>query len=321
MTRFDPDLRLSSPRPSLPLRVRAISWTAWTLGIALLGIAAPAGAAFFSAETHVLTARSSEGNASAGAEPVILNFGPSSAPDGSATGRVSGTASNGLLFASGASSSAGVKITSLGLVSATYDDVLFIYTGVEPGPAFVEIGALNYEITVFMQSQGNLGTLGGFNGREVNYSVAFNGNADGGTIRWDVSGDAGQSLIGTHKLTSSLIPVDTPITVHLEMNAGAQASLRQPGSPVTTSIAGILQIGSFDVIPTASRASLDGASFAQTGLSGPVFDLPPDFTVHSVSMGIVDNQHVVPEPSAASLSLFGVLGLALAGRTRMNRRA
>jgi hypothetical protein len=36
--------------------------------------------------------------------------------------------------------------------------------------------------------------------------------------------------------------------------------------------------------------------------SGPVFDLPPGYTVNG--MGIVDNQYVIPEPASASLAIF-----------------
>ena len=74
-----------------------------------------------------------------------------------------------------------------------------------------------------------------------------------------------------------------------------------------------------DAQDTTDATSSGISNFSSTvtfPTSGPVFDLPPGYTVNSPSAGIVNNQYVLPEPSALALLAAGSSGLALLGRRR-----
>lgn len=283
-------------------------------------LAGPATAETFSAEVDVIIQGCCIPTASAtGATPQSVSIGPVSSPDGLRSGQAGASASRGGLHNTGASASNGGKITGLGLSSATFDDLLFTWNGPGPAPDFISFAALNYTLAATQLATGALGTVGGFNGRQLTFSLSFNGDSVGGSVVWDVSGDSGQGLLGGHQLSSALVPIGAPVTVHMELTAGAQATLKQVGSPVHTAIDALLQITG----PGLPAAAAPGSFLeAQSDTAGPVFDLPAGFTVNSVSMGVVDNQWIfAPVPEPASLALVVAGGLLLAWRLRAQPRA
>jgi hypothetical protein len=160
------------------------------------------------------------------------------------------------------------------------------------------------ESTVQVAS-GALGAFGGFNSRELDYATSFNGSSENGTVVWDVTGDVAQGLLGGRQLQSANVPIDAPVSVHLNLFACARATLRQVGSPPSTGINALMAVGSG---ATQGR----GHGPEDNSFISPVFDLPDGFTANSVSMGLVDNHLIsIPVPEPSSLALWIVAGLAV----------
>jgi hypothetical protein len=242
------------------------------------------------------------------------------AADGLRSARAWGTSDKGKLNGYASGKSSGSKITAISQPSATFNDVIVSWDGDGPPPDFANVDTvLNYRIDGAQSTSGQLGS-GGFNVRQIIYSVNFNGASDSGQITWDPGGDSGQNLLGDHELLSPLVPVDTPVTITFSMFIGAQARMTQVGSTVTTTVQGILTVTEESQESSMPQSTGSGSTtlFAE-GFPGPVFGVPEGFTVNSVSMGIVDNHWVeapVPEPATA---LVGALGGTLALCLRRKR--
>lgn len=274
--------------------------------------------------------------------PAPTGAGVSGYPDNTFlnSGTARGDANRGQVWGYGGSSSnGGGKTTSIGQANATYDDVMFVWNGPGLGPSTVDVAGLWYSITANQSASGVLGIRGGFNARQVIYSVSFNGSSEGGEVIWDVTGNTGQTSLGAHLLMSAApVPVGVPVSVSLSLFAGAQASLRLLGSPVNTGINALLAITSSGVgfppgLGGASASSGDrrqGLLASAEALDFPVFFLPAGFTAFSESMGVVDNRWIllpgdpggpgtpVPEPGMIVLLAIG-LGVGAAVRLRRKR--
>lgn len=101
-----------------------------------------------------------------------------------------------------------------------------------------------------------------------------------------------------------MLPVGQIFSVRIYVSANASGTLSITGTPADQ----------FDTVNASAFGESQFGSTITFAKSGPVFDLPPGYTVDSPSAGVVNNQ-LVPEPGAASL--LGAAALALgAGRRR-----
>jgi hypothetical protein len=286
----------------------------------LLGFCGHAQASFFSAEADVVFFNQATFTVvKSGDQPTGANTGPRTAADGLRTSQSFAQSAAGQLNADVSSRSGSSKITGVYVVSATYDDIVFSSTSVPSGT--LVSASLFYNVSANQQASGSLGNAPGFNSRQLDYSVTFNGSQDSGQIVFDVGGSTGTALLGSHVLRSStLIALDTPVSVTLAISGGAQARLGAQGPAAQTSIQAMLNVTqSAGVFVPPSFAS--GAT-AAGGLFSPVFDLPAGITVNSVSMGVVDNHWVaaaVPELPAGWLLASGLSVLALRAGSRRSR--
>ena len=201
-----------------------------------------------------------------------------------------------------------------------YDDFIVLGTGSDSTPV---LAALNLQISGILSSAvisdraGSLMTSAATNPqfffqidldeREAGFGQVIRRNQDGvivETVEGLLIGHyaSGDDLADSITSSQLLLPVGTSFRVHVYANAAARASGSVSGSPADE----------FDFADVAGLSISDFSATVQFPTTGPVFVLPPGYTVHSVSAGIVDNQVVgnqveppaVPEPS--SLLLLGV---------------
>jgi hypothetical protein len=140
--------------------------------------------------------------------------------------------------------------------------------------------------------------------------------------------------------TASLAVGVTVGAIGIQTFTGARSYSNNDRNEESSGASGLLAGGDslvtpvFDVVvgaPFRLEVRLDVAAGASTNIThgnadatasygtlrfatGPVFDLPPGFTVSSESAGIVDNHFVVPEPSTFALVWLGGVFLARARR-------
>lgn len=243
-----------------------------------------------------------------GDTPDVALMGP--VTFGTGTGKAEATTTARGVVAASESVSAGDVVSSVATSTAQYDDLIFSIDD----PDLVDIGplqaVLRYNLSASQNASGALGTIGGFNRREVSFTVVFHDSFDTGRVRWDVKGDQGQELLGEKTLAAFDVPINTPVILSLGLAAGTNA--RQSAANVTTStlLFSSLMAGGASAFPGSFQRGA-GASGA-LGEPVRVFDLPPGYTVNSVSMGIVDNVLVappVPEPATWALWLGGAAAL------------
>lgn len=108
-------------------------------------------------------------------------------------------------------------------------------------------------------------------------------------------------LVGTATLVTDpfTVPTGEPLQLELWMTHSTVALLSRgggPGDDPVGAVSGVADFGDMLTFPS----------------SGPVFDLPPGYTVNSVVGGIANNQ--VPEPGASTLSIGALFTLALLAR-------
>ena len=204
----------------------------------------------------------------------------------------------------------------------SFDDFVIVGTGPNSTPV---LGSLNLQISgllsvgVLSDRQGTLMTSGGANaqfffdieldGRQAGFGEVIRRNRDE-VIQETVDGllvghyASGESVADSITSDQLLLPVGTSFRVHVFANAGANASGLTSGVP-------------FDEFDSADVIAVSDSDFSATvkfPTVGPVFNLPPGYTVHSVSAGIRDNrfivqQQVVPEPPSLLLLALGALCL------------
>jgi len=279
----------------------------WTLSMRLLlfvaavaGLGGPVQAASFGAQADVVNAA---GNPRASASqfgdgPVTATTGPAVSNDGQRSGQATASALRGAVEATGLSASTLGKVTSIGAASATFDDLLFVFSDPGVPPGTLPVATLNYSLLVAQTLSGP--ALAGQNARDASFTVSFAGASDGGVV--DFQAGSGLSQLGGRQLTATNVPVGIPVTLSLSLQAGAAAASGGNGL-VQSAINAALQVG---------RAQAGGASSAPADAASPdagapasapedplVFDLPPGFTVFSPSMGIVDNRLVAAPPADA----------------------
>jgi hypothetical protein len=116
-------------------------------------------------------------------------------------------------------------------------------------------------------------------------------------------GKFGSELSLTSLITSSelMLPVGSVFSVHVLANAGSNASGRVTGEPDDE----------FDFTDVGSLATSDFSSTVQFPTTGPVFVLPPGYTVESVSAGIANNRVLAPPQAVPEPSTLPCLVLAL----------
>jgi len=105
-------------------------------------------------------------------------------------------------------------------------------------------------------------------------------------------------LITSSELT---LPVGSIFSVHVLANVGANASGLISGSPADE----------FDLTDVGALATSDFSATVEFPKTGPVFVLPPGYTVESLSAGIANNRVVaVPQAASEPAALF-LLGTGL----------
>ena len=124
-----------------------------------------------------------------------------------------------------------------------------------------------------------------------------------GPLEGHVHGGAISDIITSDQL---MLPVGQVYSVHVDVSANANGFVRIVGTPADE----------FDSVSASGSGYSDFQSTVSFPRSGPVFDLPPGYTVNSVSAGIVNNQFV-PEPSTF---LLGLLGAVSVGWFKVRRR-
>lgn len=258
------------------------------------------------------------GGSDPGASASVYVSDPASGRDAKA----GASSSQGQVMANGAAGSGTGKASALGEAWATYDDVIVTWTGEgDPGASVINLG-LNFALMASQSASGSIGTTPYNNIRSAEYAVSVGSATMGGEVLFRPTGSTGLEHLGAHTLFSE-VQVGASFTVSLYLNAGASAS-RQGASPVRVSMNAALNVTSSMVSEGQLLTGPDLARFDQGGLGDtPVFELPPGYTVNSVSMGVVDNQWIyapVPEP-ATWLSLAAGLGLLLVRHRSPRRRA
>lgn len=191
------------------------------------------------------------------------------------------------------------SVSVLGALHLSLGGILFGNgTGDSQGPltAFVNgVGQIYFEIEI--------------NGSFVGYgeaSYSFNNGAPIEFVDGLLIGHYGSGGAISDSITSSqlMIPVGQTFDVRVYVNAGARATVAISGTPA-------------DQFDTVNALGGSGSHFSSTvtfPTSGPVFDLPPGYTLNSPSAGIVNNQ-LVPEPVVLALLAASALGLrAVRGR-------
>jgi hypothetical protein len=103
-----------------------------------------------------------------------------------------------------------------------------------------------------------------------------------------------------------MLPVGQVYSVHVDISANARGFVRILGTPADE----------FDSVGATGGGSSDFQHTVSFPTSGPVFDLPPGYTVNSVSAGIINNQFV-PEPSTLWLSALSLAALFSRRRRRL----
>lgn len=177
----------------------------------------------------------------------------------------------------------------------------FVISG--PGSGFVDAS-----LNVYLSGSIGIDVVGDTPnvGAGVVVSGLLNGTAFSGLVNPCVGSCGGQPPFYTSGILSSVtedsladttidgvfntgivaLPVNQPFSVSLELQAGDNA-----GTAGTS----------------AFSLFFDTLSFSTTG---PVFDLPPGYTVNSVDAGIVNNQFsTAPEPGALILFATGLVGI------------
>jgi hypothetical protein len=204
----------------------------------------------------------------------------------------------------------------------SFDDFVFSGPGSSPVPAALNLfvrGSMGGNVstddqgplTSFVYAGGDVDITIKLNGAFAGNGFAFVNNANG-TIRQEAfdllegfHGAGGGVFIASDDL---LLPVGQFFGVEVELSAKANTGVRIEGMPedefdsVTASGGGVASFGNTVSFPT----------------SGPVFNLPPGYTVNSVSAGIVDNRFV-PEPGRIVLTFTGLIVLLAAHRLRTVR--
>ena len=207
----------------------------------------------------------------------------------------------------------------------TFDDFLVTGTGSASTPI---LGALHLWVDGQIYGGGYTDSQGPFtsfvNGIgeiyfeiEINGIYAGSGNAfyafnDGNPIEqaFDLlSGHYGTGGAVSDSITSDqlLIPVGQTFDVRVRVVASTRAVVRILGTPADPS----------DTVTAGGSGLSNFQSTVSFAPSGPVFDLPPGYTVNSVSAGIVNNQ-LVPEPGVLWLLAGGTAGV-FALRRRFSR--
>ena len=202
-----------------------------------------------------------------------------------------------------------------------FDDFVVTGTGSQSTPV---LAAMNLWISGSLggtESSDNEGPLTGLSsgGGGFHFDIWLNGaHAGGGNWTWNLSngtvaeniegmlighyGGSG-SLADTVTSNQLMLPVGQVFDVRVLVNASSRAQVFIGGTPEDE----------FDTVHASAGGYSSFGSTVRFPFDRPVFDLPPGYTVNSVSAGVIDNQ-VVPEPGTGALFALGILGFALRRR-------
>jgi len=289
-----------------------------------------ASASIYSAEARVFGTSStipSMSESDAGTAPVSVLTGSTDSMQTGTNGAAGASSGQGEVFGTSVTNSSGGRLIGYAKASATFDDVLFSWTGAGDAPAPTVRVGLNYNLSFEQTASGPLGTQNGRNYRQVVATVVFNSLQDELSATFDVGGNTISPGIGNRTLTAD-VPLGSAVTVKLDLEVASAAYMAALPGPTTTSMFGTLRVGSVDVSASSALRASSGVSALDAG-TGPsfsmfavdssllVFDLPDGYTANSVSMGVVDNVWVVgqvPEPATVVTMLAGLLLVAAAAR-------
>lgn len=308
-----------------------------SLAVLFLGVTANASAATFLADAVCVDSirHPSEGigevNTSCG--PVIdypvTRFSPAGTASADSFARASAGPAGLRLSATHILSVEGAKSGQGGQSTQTYaawnfDDFVVTGPGSMPVPAALHLfvsGSMSGggftddqgSLTSSVSGKGDFFIEIEINGADAGHPQAFYNFFNGtiqegadGLLEGHVHGGAISDIITSDQL---MLPVGV-YSVQVEVFANASGVVRIMGTPADE----------FDSVSAGAYGLSEFQSTVSFPTSGPVFDLPPGYTVNSVSAGIVNNRLVpepsalVPEPSALWLLAAGAGGLCAARR-------
>jgi len=191
----------------------------------------------------------------------------------------------------------------------TYDDFVVLGPAGSTAPVLaalnLQISGLLSTLTSFFDLNGPLTSSSSsnadfffqieINGIDVGYGEIIR-RQQNGVVTETVDGlflslyQGGAQVHAAVKSQFLMLPVNQALSVHVFAIAGARSAASVGGTPADAN----------DRTDVASLGDADFSATVQFPTTGPVFDLPAGYTLHSVSANIVDNQFV-PEPSTFAL--------------------